>query len=213
MSVGKGETTRTRPITSTLTARLSPTVPSASQNYEPLVRSALRQRLIHNIFVFSAAFALVVNILFGGEDDSSAFARLLQPGTWVMACIKWSIGVLPVVALRKAYLTRELYFIWCACCVYISSIAAATPATSPAKILTNAIAKPSTRRCLVVYMTCAMMLTALNLGSFTSEEREVLRLNVFVKSRYVIQQSYYACPEESCMMHDGILQYICILGG
>ncbi|KAG0696162.1 nucleoporin protein Ndc1-Nup [Suillus ampliporus] len=166
MSAGKGETMRTRAITSTLTTRLSPTVPSASQTYEPLVRSALRQRLIHNIFAFSAAFTLVLNVLFGGEDDASAFARLLSPGTWAMASLKWSVSVLPVIALRKVYLTS-----------------AATPATSPAKMLTNAIAKPSTRRCLAVYMTCAMMLVALNLSSFTSEEREQLHLNVFVKSR------------------------------
>ncbi|KAG2034794.1 nucleoporin protein Ndc1-Nup [Suillus americanus] len=161
-----GETIRTRAITSTLTARLSPTVPSASQTYEPLVRSALRQRLIHNIFAFSVAFTLVVSILLGGEDETSAFTRLLSPGTWTMACLKWFVGVLPVIAMRKVYLTS-----------------AATPATSPAKMLTNAIAKPSTRRCLAVYMTCTLMLITLSMSSFTSDERENLRLNVFVKSR------------------------------
>ncbi|KAJ8591574.1 hypothetical protein M405DRAFT_814190 [Rhizopogon salebrosus TDB-379] len=166
MSSGKGETARTRAITSTLTARLSPTVPSASQTYQPLVKSALRQRLIHNIFAFSIAFTLVANFLFGGEDDTSSFIRLLQPRTWAMGCLKWAVCVLPVVALRKVYLTS-----------------AATPATSPTKILTSAIAKPSTRRCLAVYMSCAMMLTVLTLSTLTSEEREHLRLNVFVKSR------------------------------
>lgn len=166
MSSGMGETLRTRAITSTLTARMAPTVPPASQTYEPLVRSALRQRLIHNIFAFSAAFTLVVSILFGGEDETSAFARLLSPGTWAMGCLKWFVGVLPVIAMRKVYLTS-----------------AATPATSPAKMLTNAIAKPSTRRCLAVYMSCTLMLITLYLSSFTSEERENIRLNVFVKSR------------------------------
>ncbi|KAG1856374.1 nucleoporin protein Ndc1-Nup [Suillus subalutaceus] len=166
MSAGMGETMRTRAITSTLTARLSPTVPSASQTYEPLVRSALRQRLIHNIFAFSVAFTLVVGILLGGEDETSAFARLLSPGTWTMACLKWFVGVLPVMAMRKIYLTS-----------------AATPATSPAKMLTNAIAKPSTRRCLAVYMSCTLMLITLYMSSFTSEERENLHLNIFVKSR------------------------------
>lgn len=166
MSAGMGDTMRTRATTSTLTARLSPTVPPASQTYEPLVKSALRQRLTHNIFAFSAAFTLVVSILLGGEDESSTFARLVSPGTWTVACLKWSFGVLPVIAMRKVYLTS-----------------AATPATSPAKMLTNAIAKPSTRRCLAVYMSCTLMLVTLYMGSFTSEERENLRLNVFVKSR------------------------------
>lgn len=166
MSAGMGETLRTRAITSTLTARLSPTVPSASQTYEPLVRSALRQRLTHNIFVFSVAFTLVVSILLGGEDETSAFARLLSPGTWTIACLKWLVGVLPVIAMRKVYLTS-----------------AATPATSPAKMLANAIAKPSTRQYLAVYMSCTLMLFTLYMSSFTSEEREILRLNVFVKSR------------------------------
>lgn len=185
MSAGMGETLRTRAITSTLTARLSPTVPSASQTYEPLVRSALRQRLTHNIFVFSVAFTLVVSILLGGEDETSAFARLLSPGTWTIACLKWFVGVLPVIAMRKVYLTCELLYLVCMLS-YICCIAAATPATSPAKMLTNAIAKPSTRRCLAVYMSCTLMLFALYMSSFTSEERETLRLNVFVKSRYAI---------------------------
>lgn len=187
---------RTRAITSTLTARLSPTVPSASQTYEPLVKSALRQRLIHNIFAFSVAFTLVVSILLGGEDETSTFARLFSPGTWTVACLKWSFGVLPVIAMRKVYLTCELlHLVWMLS--YICCIAAATPATSPAKMITNAIAKPSTRRCLAVYMSCTLMLITLFMSSFTSEERENLRLNVFVKSRYVIQQ---LCPEDSCMM-------------
>lgn len=116
---GEGETTRTRAITSSLTARLSPTVSSASQTYEPLVRSALRQRLIHNIFAFSIAFTLVVNFLFGGEDDASAFARLLQPRIWVMGCVKWAVGVLPVVALRKVYLTCELLHLMSLPCLSI----------------------------------------------------------------------------------------------
>lgn len=166
MFAGMGETMRTRAITSTLTARLTPTVPFASQTYEPLVRSILRQRLTRNIFAFSAAFTLVVNILLGGEDETSAFARLLSPGTWTMACLKWFVGVLPVIAMRKVYLTS-----------------AATPATSPAKMLTNAIAKPGTRQSLAVYMSCTLMLVMLHMSSFTSEEREHLRLNIFVKSR------------------------------
>jgi nucleoporin NDC1 len=66
-------------------------------------------------------------------------------------------------------------------------------------MLTNAIAKPSTRRCLAVYMSCTLMLITLYMSSFTSEERESLRLNVFVKSRYVIQQT---CPEDSCVMRN-----------
>lgn len=166
MSTGMGETMRTRAITSTLTARLTPTVPPASQTYEPLVRSVLRQRLTRNIFALSAAFTLVVNIVLGGEDETSAFARLLSPGTWTMACLKWFVGVLPVIAMRKVYLTSV-----------------ATPATSPAKMLTNAIAKPSTRQCLAVYMSCTLMLVMLYMSSFTLEERERLRLNIFVKSR------------------------------
>lgn len=119
MSSGKGESTRTRAITSTLTARLSPTLPSPSQTYEPLVRSALRQRLIHNIFAFSVAFTLVVNILFEGENDTSAFARLLQPRTWAIGCFKWAVGVLPVVALRKVYLTCELLYLMSLPCSYL----------------------------------------------------------------------------------------------
>jgi len=119
MSSGREDKTRTRAIASTLTARLSPTFPSPSQTYEPLVRSVLRQRLTHNIFAFSIAFTLVVNVIFGGENDTSTFVRLIQPQTWAMGCFKWAVGVLPVVALRKVYLTGKLLHLISLLCLYL----------------------------------------------------------------------------------------------
>lgn len=107
--------------------------------------------------------------------------------------------------VTSSYPQKSLPHLWVTsphvpCHAYLSCKAAATPATSPAKILTSAIAKSSTRRCLALYMSCAIMLTALNLFSFTSEEREHLRLDVFVKSRYVIQSYYIILGRK---LHDG----------
>ncbi|KAH7929157.1 hypothetical protein BV22DRAFT_1057443 [Leucogyrophana mollusca] len=166
MSAAGNAPARTRAITSTLAARSAPTVPPASQAYEPLVKSVLRQRLLYNIFAYSAAFSLATHVLFSSGGSVGVFMRLVSPGTWVLAAMTWVATVLPVIVVRKACLT-----------------ASPTPAASPSVVLRNAFAKPSTQRVLAVYIASALLLASLNLGTAYTSSSEDLRLSVFVNSK------------------------------
>ncbi|KIJ60868.1 hypothetical protein HYDPIDRAFT_97985 [Hydnomerulius pinastri MD-312] len=150
----------------TLAARPSPTVPPAAQAFEPLVKSVLRHRLIYNIFAYSAAFTLASRVFLPGEDDASLVIRLLRPSNWVTASFTWAVGVLPIIVLRKVYLTPN-----------------PSPVSSPSKTVAGAFAKESTRRSIATYITSALLLMSFNLLRSISDDGEDLRLSVFVRSR------------------------------
>ncbi|KAI6043254.1 nucleoporin protein Ndc1-Nup [Pisolithus marmoratus] len=147
----------TTSFTSSFSARPSPTVPPASQSFEPLVKAVLKHRLSRNVFAFSAAFSLAFHILFWSSDDSSLSARLLSP-TWIM-------GVLPIIVSRKLNLTTHN-----------------TVAPSPRQTLAGAFSKSSTCRISTVYTASALLLLSLHLYSAPAI-RECLNLSVFVKSK------------------------------
>ena len=107
--------TPTRAIHSTLTARASPSIPPATQTYEPLVKAVLRHRLIYSIFSYSAGLSWVLTVVWttwdqGGLSNIGLVGMLynmVSPSVWVFAALNWAIGALPVVILRKLYLTSE----------------------------------------------------------------------------------------------------------
>ncbi|KAI6156590.1 nucleoporin protein Ndc1-Nup [Pisolithus tinctorius] len=152
-------------FTSSFSARPSPTVPPASQSFEPLVKAVLKHRLNRNIFAFSAAFSLGFHILFWSSDDSSLSARLLSPSAWLVASLAWLVGVLPIIVSRKLNLTTH-----------------STVAPSPRGTLAGALSKSSTCRILTVYTASALLLLSLHLYSAPAI-RESLNLSIFVKSR------------------------------
>ncbi|KAI5989819.1 nucleoporin protein Ndc1-Nup-domain-containing protein [Pisolithus orientalis] len=152
-------------FTSSFSARPSPTVPPASQSYEPLVKAVLKHRLNRNIFAFSAAFSLGFHILFWSSDDSSLSARLLSLSAWLVASLAWLVGVLPIIVSRKLNLTTH-----------------STVAPSPRGTLAGALSKSSTCRILTVYTASALLLLSLHLYSEPAI-RESLNMSVFVKSR------------------------------
>ncbi|KIK76962.1 hypothetical protein PAXRUDRAFT_835155 [Paxillus rubicundulus Ve08.2h10] len=152
------------PIASTFAARPSPTVPPATQTFEPLAKYVLRHRLIYTVFAYSAAFSLASNALSVGEGDASVVLRMFQPSTWVNASLTWIVGVLPIIVLRKLYSTPN-----------------PAPASSPSKTMASGMAKSGTRRSIAIYIVSAIILLSLNLIS-TSSDRD-MHLGVFVKSR------------------------------
>ncbi|KAH7890631.1 nucleoporin protein Ndc1-Nup [Phlebopus sp. FC_14] len=151
------------PIKSTLTPRTSPTVPPASQTFEPLVKSVLRHRLVYNIFAYSAAFSLASNVLFSG-DDIGVFSRLFSLSTWLVALLTWLVGVLPVLVLRKVYLTPN-----------------PAPASSPSTVVASAFAKASIRHSVTTYIVSAILLLTLDLLNASSDESR--HVGIFAHSR------------------------------
>ncbi|KAL4079901.1 nucleoporin protein Ndc1-Nup [Scleroderma yunnanense] len=152
-------------ISSTISTRPTPPIPPASQAHEPLKRD-LAHRLKHTILAHSSACSLAFYILFlSGDGDLSLPSRLLSPHTWLVASLAWTVGVLPVVVLRKAILSAD-----------------ATGATSPARTMAVALSKPSTRRALAVYTVSALFLLALHMYDAPTL-KESVHLSLFVKSR------------------------------
>lgn len=105
--------TAVRALPSTLASRAAPTVPPASETYEPLVKAVLRHRLLSRTFVYSAIFnwALVIVALSvtqaGGRKLGLVELLLnpIRPRTLVYAFITWLFSVVPVIVVRKISLS------------------------------------------------------------------------------------------------------------
>ena len=113
MSAALGSSTTIRALPSTLALRATPTVPPATQAYEPLVKSVLRHRLLGRIFAFSAIFNWAIVVLAtttrqGGLRSLGLIELLLSPilpRTLVLTCIIWLLSAVPIVVMRKTNLT------------------------------------------------------------------------------------------------------------
>lgn len=111
-------TTPIRAITSPLSTRSAPSVPVASQIYDPLVKSVLRHRLINNIFLYSALISWLltsVNVVwsnggFGVLGFSGVLVTPIRPIVLLVSFADWAVAALPLIVLRKVYLTGELLF-------------------------------------------------------------------------------------------------------
>ena len=121
MSTGNTATSPTRPpqpvraITSTLSARASPSVPPATQTYEPLARAVLRRRLLYHILPQSslivwASATFWVTWCAGGRSTLTLSKLLVVPflpTTLLVTFLVWALGVLPIIIFRKSHLTSE----------------------------------------------------------------------------------------------------------
>jgi nucleoporin NDC1 len=104
-----------RAITSTLSARAAPSVPPATQTYEPLARAVLRRRLLYDILPLSILPVWAATIFWktwsvGGMSALTFLKALIVPflpSTLLVTIFVWAFGVLPIVVLRKSQLTGE----------------------------------------------------------------------------------------------------------
>ena len=104
-----------RAITSTLSARAAPSVPPASQTYEPLARAVLRRRLLYDILPLSIFPVWTSTVLWktwnvGGMSALGILNTLIMPihpSTLLMTTLVWVFGVLPLIVLRKSQLTGK----------------------------------------------------------------------------------------------------------
>jgi nucleoporin NDC1 len=184
------------PINSTLRARALPTVPKAEQTYESLVRNVLRQRLLRQIFPYSAlavwvfeSFWIYLNL--SNSRSTSLFGILvlpLRPSALLASFLTWTFVVLPLIIARRDNLTGE-------CAVPSSFVfdmtefasATPTPAASPSQQLKAAFSKRATRTCLVVYIFISLSFFMIQLSvARMCRSIEDLHLNVFVKSKCAI---------------------------
>ncbi|KZP26794.1 hypothetical protein FIBSPDRAFT_918061 [Athelia psychrophila] len=169
--LSSSRSTPTRAITSSmLSSRSSPTLPSAATAYDPLVKAVLAHRLAYNIFSYSALFSWILTLFWTTWDQEDAGLgsfvwNMLSPSIWLLSAVNWALGVLPVVLLRKFYLTAK-----------------PSTASSPSKTLQIALSKPTTLRALLTYVTSAILVTLTHIFAAYFENNDP-HLRVFVRSR------------------------------
>ncbi|KAI0051541.1 hypothetical protein FA95DRAFT_1485201 [Auriscalpium vulgare] len=166
------ENTPARASTSSLlSARSTPVLPPASQTYEPQARAILKHRLSYGILLPStlpvwASASYWVAHSYGGFQTLGVVNAILVPllpSTLVVAFLAWALGVLPVVVMRKAYLT-----------------AIPTHSASPSQRFRAAYSKSGTLRSLLVYLATSSFATLLHVLALSQKDKS---LSVFVKSR------------------------------
>ncbi|KAK7033262.1 hypothetical protein R3P38DRAFT_3265211 [Favolaschia claudopus] len=146
-----------RAITTPLRTTAAPPIPPASQLYEPLAKSVLRRRLTTRIFPYSLLVSLLstaLSLLWFGR-----FSLLRLAGASVAL---WLGGLLPVVFLRKSYLTVTH-----------------TSAPSPLSLLNKSFTPPLSKRTTHAIQT--HLLSALL--TFATHVALDSRVPVFIKSR------------------------------
>lgn len=141
-------TTPLRAIPSTLALKSKPTVPLPAELYLPHIKSALSKRLVTQIFLYSFLFCYA----------GSVWTHQWQPisvDVVVDTLVKWAAGAVPLVVLRKVYLTSTR-----------------SAGGSPSKTFHNSWQKARTKNALALLVVSAMIL-----GVVMTEE------SVFARSR------------------------------
>ena len=159
-----------RAITSTISARASPSVPPASQTYEPLARAVLRRRLLYHILPQSSLTVWASTTFWvtwhAGGVSTLTLSKLLVipflPTTLLVTFLVWAFGVLPIIVLRKSRLTGE-YAKVVFLVLILRSVAVSAPSASPSQRVKVAFSDPSTLRALSVYITAGICVSALNI--------------------------------------------------
>jgi hypothetical protein len=114
--------TRTSPparaIPSSLSTRAYLSIPPASEGYEPIVKRVLRYRLSNYIVPYSLLFSWLLLSLerIWNEAGSlqDAFLIPLSPVTFFWSISHWIIGAVPIIIMRKTYLTgRHALSLFC----------------------------------------------------------------------------------------------------
>lgn len=105
---------------SSLSKRSAPTVPPASAVFEPLVKSILARRFVHDVLSISVAVSWPSAAVWtwwqrGGIGSLGIFGGILNwisPLTLFSAVLWWSLACLPSAVLRKLYLQGESVLRW-----------------------------------------------------------------------------------------------------
>ncbi|KAF9556859.1 hypothetical protein CPC08DRAFT_72619 [Agrocybe pediades] len=171
-----GLTTPIRATTSTLKNRAAPSIPPATQVYEPLVKALFRQRLKF-VLLLSALATWVINgawIIWqeGGSQSVGLWEAVwlaFSPSSLFLALLSWVFVALPITVLRKMFLTGNR-----------------SNATSPMASVKAAFARKNMRTASSVYLASSVL--ALFIHTIMAYQHEIYargdpKLSIFVKSR------------------------------
>ncbi|KAJ7255921.1 hypothetical protein C8J57DRAFT_566948 [Mycena rebaudengoi] len=141
-----------RAITTPLVTRAAQPIPCAEALYVPLAQRVLRRRLTHKIFLYTLLYSLVhawAWLFFHPNNTHNNFTAMSVLRWLGMGFLGWIGGVLPVLLVRKAFLTVTH-----------------TSAASPLLLLQNSFATPALRtrtlRTLQAYVLSALSVLVLH---------------------------------------------------
>ncbi|KAI0309822.1 nucleoporin protein Ndc1-Nup [Amylostereum chailletii] len=148
-------------------------VRAATQTYEPLAKAVLRHRLLADIFPASALYTWATSTFWihwnMRKSEELAMLRRLSipflPSTLFVTALLWTLGVVPVIVLRKSRIT-----------------ATPSPSPSPSHMLKTAFLKTHTLYALITYAFASLCTTTIHIllsRTLTTNDG----LNIFVKSR------------------------------
>ncbi|KLO15190.1 hypothetical protein SCHPADRAFT_849874 [Schizopora paradoxa] len=112
---GNAAGTPIKAITSSLALRAAPSIPPASQAYEPHLKSVLRRRLLSNVFIVSASFCWVLAAVWtswqmGGVDTIGVkgwITNVFNPLTLLFAALWWAAACIPITVMRRTYISSS----------------------------------------------------------------------------------------------------------
>ncbi|KAF8178903.1 nucleoporin protein Ndc1-Nup [Pholiota molesta] len=168
--------TPVRAITSTISNRAVPSIPPASEAYEPLVKALFRHRLRFVLLASGAATWITFTTWAYWQNgclEKVGFlgALTLPMSPWVLfsTILAWFSVALPISVLRKIYLSTHR-----------------SGATSPLAIVKHALSQPSTKVATIVYLISAISALVLHLVMVYAYEIDTYgdpKLTLFVKSK------------------------------
>lgn len=145
-------------------SKSSPSLPPATQVYEPLVKATLAQRLMFWVFPWSLAASTAVCGVWVWWSAGYGLVDSLQAAV-LRGVVAWVVCATPAMLLRKVGLTVSR-----------------TSAGSPAQVFQSALARSGSRRTLI-----ALMVSATIFGAFYAALEHATdstrRLSVFVNSK------------------------------
>jgi nucleoporin NDC1 len=164
-----------RAIPSSFVNKAAPTVPPASQTFEPLVKHAFTARQF-NIFTNTAFGTWIVAAVWSswqGAGTSSWVFSAIQPSTFALAIALWVTAALPSVVQRK---------------IRLKDVRAVT--TSPSAAVKRAFTSPGALRTALVYGFSAVAVLFIHLFMAAAIEPVDPKVGLFARSKYVAFLSY-----------------------
>ncbi|KAF8960800.1 nucleoporin protein Ndc1-Nup [Flammula alnicola] len=169
-------TTPLRAITSTISSRSTPSIPPASQAYEPLVKALFRHRLRFTL-LRSAGWSWIIHSIWSwwqvrGTEELGFLGALTLPFTpriLFLAFLSWTLVALPISVLRKVFLTAQR-----------------SGGVSPIATVKRALAQNSTKIAFITYAVSAisaLIIHILMTNKYEIDARGDPKITLFVRSK------------------------------
>ena len=192
-SDGQKQTPRTpiRAISSNISTKSTPSLPSPTECYEPHLKTVFRHRLQISLFVSATYTYAVINVWTlwqaGGIANVGLWGALwllMNPRTICTTIVAWTVMAVPVTLLRKLFLScvyRFIYLLWAFNLTFMTDHR--SPMSSPWSSVTTAFSQNSTRIATLIHLMSSIYVLFLHVLNEYAYSLDDPKLSLFVKSR------------------------------